>query len=83
MLRDAEEVVAEKFGIPIDRYRMIGTRLGSIFEGTSIYDTPELIAQEIKDGNYTPIEAAAFGFLIGTIAGRTMYEKWVNRNDGA
>jgi hypothetical protein len=83
MLRDAEEVVAEKFGIPIDRYRMIGTRLGSIFEGTSIYDTPELIAQEIKDGNYTPIEAAAFGFLIGTIAGRAIYEKWVNRNDGA
>ena len=75
MLRDAEEAVAEMFGIPIDRYRMIGTRLGSIFEGTRIYDAPELIAQEIKDGNYTPIEAAAIGFLIGAIAGRTMYEK--------
>jgi len=75
MLRDAEEVMAAKFGIPTDRYRMIGTRVGSILEGTSIYGTPELIAQEIKDGNYMPIEAAAFGFLIGTITGRTLYEK--------
>jgi len=74
-MRDAEEVIAAKFGIPIDRYRMIGTRLGSIFEGTSIYGTPKLIAQEIKDGNYTPIEAAAFGFLVGAITGRTLYEK--------
>ena len=75
MMRDAEEVVAAKFGIPTDRYRMIGTRVGSILEGTSIYGTPELIAQEIKDGNYTPIEAAAFGFLVGAITGIAMYEK--------
>jgi hypothetical protein len=54
---------------------MIGTRLVSIFEDKSVYDTPELIAQEIKDGNYTPIEAAAFGFLVGAITGRTMFEK--------
>ena len=74
-MRDVEEVVAAKFGIPIDRYRMIGTRLVSIFEDKSVYDAPELIAQEIKDGNYMPIEAAAFGFLIGTITGRTLYEK--------
>ena len=74
-MRDAEEVVAAKFGIPIDRYRMIGTRLVSIFEDKSVYDTPELIAQEIKDGNYMPIEAAALGFLIGMITGRTLYEK--------
>jgi hypothetical protein len=74
-MRDAEEVVAAKFGIPIDRYRIIGTRLVSIFEDKSVYDTPELIAQEIKDGNYTPIEAAAFGFLVGAITGRTMFEK--------
>ena len=74
-MRDAEEVVAAKFGIPTDRYRMIGARVGSILEGTSIYGTPELIAQEIKDDNYTPIEAAAFGFLVGAITGRTMFEK--------
>jgi len=74
-MRNAEEAIAAKFGIPIDRYQMIGTRLGSIFEGKSVYDAPELIAQEIKDGNYMPIEAAAFGFLIGTITGRTLYEK--------
>ena len=74
-MRNAEEAIAAKFGIPIDRYQMIGTRLGSIFEGKSVNDTPKLIAQEIADGNYTPIEAAALGFLIGTITGKIMYEK--------
>jgi len=75
MILDAEEAMASKFGIPMDRYSVIGSRLETIFEGRSIYDTPELIKQEMEEHYYTPIEAAAFGFLIGSITGRTLYEK--------
>ena len=75
MILDAEEAMASKFGIPIDRYFEIGNRLETIFEGRSIHDAPALIKQEMEEHYYTPIEAAAFGFLIGTITGRTLYEK--------
>lgn len=75
MIVDAESIVAAKFGIPADRYKTIGNRVSTILEGNSIRATPMLIAQEIRECDYTTIEAAALGFLIGVITGKSLYEK--------